>query len=429
MRAAYRGIFRRAGLSVIAVRADSGAMGGSGSEEFMVESEIGDNTLILCESCGYAANVEKAVCKPDFTPLTAGEAKEAASRLPPVRRIDTPEVKSIAELCAFLKTGADRFIKTLVYAVQKPTRLPVPAGGGDAGSRTASAVVLIRGDLDVNEAKLTSLLGASGAGLASDGEVERITGAPVGFAGPVGLTGAPVIADESVSAMTSAVTGALARDTHYENVAFGRDFTPGIVADLRTVKTGDRCSRCGGELHEKKGNELGHIFKLGRKYTEAMKVSCLDADGKALTPLMGCYGIGLDRTIAAVIEEHHDEAGIVWPVSLAPFEALIVPVKYEGAVGVAANRLYGELAGLGVDVLLDDRDERAGVKFNDADLLGIPFRLVIGPKNLAASPPLVELKRRGGEARQVEFAKAAAIVAEEVRAALAAPHGQEAPAR
>jgi prolyl-tRNA synthetase len=417
---AYRKIFRRSGLTVIPVRADSGAMGGSGSEEFMVESGIGDNTLILCKSCGYAANVEKAVCQPDFTPLTADGAKKAAAGLPPVRRIGTPDVKSIAELCAFLKTGAGRFIKTLVYAVERPARLPASAV---SGSRTAAVAVLIRGDLEVNEAKLASLLGASGAELAADGEVERITGAPVGFAGPVGLTGIPVIADTSVSAMTDALTGALARDAHYENVAFGRDFMPDIVADIRTVKAGDRCSHCGGELYEKKGNELGHIFKLGRKYTEAMKVSCLDADGKALTPLMGCYGIGLDRTIAAVIEEHHDEAGIIWPVSLAPFEALIVPVKYEGALRETADRLYGELAGLGVDTLLDDRDERAGVKFNDADLLGIPFRIVIGPKNLAASPPLVELKRRGGETRQVELAKATAIVAEEAGFALAALDG------
>jgi prolyl-tRNA synthetase len=424
MRIAYRRIFRRAGLYVIAVQADSGAMGGGRSEEFMVESGVGDNTLLLCKSCGYAANVEKAACKPDFEALTADDAMEAAARLPPVRRIDTPNVKSIAELCAFLKTGADKFIKTLVYTVEGPTRLPVSAGVGETGQRSAAVAVLIRGDLDVNEAKLASLLGASGAELASDGEVERVTGAPVGFAGPVGLADIPVIADTSVSAMIGAVTGALARDAHYENVAFGRDFTPDLIADLRTVKAGDHCSRCGGELYEKKGNELGHIFKLGRKYTEAMNVSCLGADGKALTPLMGCYGIGLDRTIAAVIEEHHDEAGIVWPVSLAPFEALVVPVKYEGAVREAADRLYDELAGLGVDVLLDNRDERAGVKFNDADLLGIPFRLVIGPKNLAASPPLVELKRRGksGEPRHVELDKAAAIVADEVKAEFAALH-------
>jgi prolyl-tRNA synthetase len=222
--------------------------------------------------------------------------------------------------------------------------------------------------------------------------------------------------------MTDAVTGALERDVHYRGVAFGRDFTPDLIADIRTVAAGDRCPLCGGELYEKKGNELGHIFKLGRKYTDSMKVSFLDVDGKARTPEMGCYGIGLDRTLAAVIEEHHDEAGIVWPVPLAPFEALIVPVKYEGAVGAAADRLYSELTALGVDTLLDDRNERAGVKFNDGDLIGVPFRIVIGEKNLSAAPPLVELKRRGkpGAPGLVELSAAAAVIASGIKAETAA---------
>ena len=261
--------------------------------------------------------------------------------------------------------------------------------------------------------------------LAEDADVRRLTGAPVGFAGPAGLSGLTIVADETVSAMVSAVTGALAKDAHYRNVAFGRDFEPGVIADIRTVTAGDRCPLCGGELYEKNGNELGHIFKLGYKYTKAMKVSFLDVDGKARTPLQGCYGIGLDRTLAAVIEEHHDEAGIIWPVSLAPFEALIVPVKYDGAVKQAAGKLYADLAALGVDTLLDDRDERAGVKFNDGDLTGIPFRIVIGDKNLAAQPPLVELKRRGGgAARLVELDSAAALIAGEISAGLDALNGR-----
>ncbi|MDR2796000.1 MAG: proline--tRNA ligase, partial [Spirochaetaceae bacterium] len=414
---AYRRIFRRSGLSVIPVRADSGAMGGSGSEEFMVESEIGDNTLILCKSCEYAANVEKAACKPDFIPLSVSAAQEAAAALPPLSRIDTPAVKSIAELCAFLKTDAKRFIKTLIYRASN-----IEGGGKDAVSGHKPPdffAVLIRGDLEVNETKLAALLHAGEVGLAEDADVTRLTGAPVGFAGPVGLEGITIVADSTVCAMTSAVTGALAKDAHYENVAFGRDFEPDIIADVRTVTSGDRCPLCGGELYEKKGNELGHIFKLGYKYTKALKVSFLDVDGKTRTPLMGCYGIGLDRTLAAVIEEHHDEAGIIWPVSLAPFETLIVPVKYEGAVRDAADGLYAELAALGVDTLLDDRAERAGVKFNDGDLIGVPFRIVIGDKNLAARPPLVELKRRGGEPRLVELAKAAALIAEEIKTELA----------
>ena len=413
---AYRKIFRRAGLSVIPVRADSGPMGGSGSEEFMVESEIGDNTLILCNGCGYAANVEKAACKPDFTALTAADARKAAAALPPVARIDTPDVKSIADLCAFLKTDARNFIKTLVYHA-----VNIEAGGPLDGGKEARGfvAVLIRGDLEVNETKLAALLRASEVSLAEDADVTRLTGAPVGFAGPVGLDGLTIVADETVSGMMGAVTGALAKDAHYQNVAFARDFVPDIIADIRTVVAGDRCPLCGGELYEKKGNELGHIFKLGVKYTTAMKVSFLDVDGKARTPLQGCYGIGLDRTLAAVIEEHHDEAGIIWPVSIAPFEALVVPIKYEGAMKEAADSLYAALAALGVDTLLDDRIERAGVKFNDGDLTGIPFRIVVGDKNLAARPPLVELKRRGGgEARLIELSGAAEVIAGEISAEL-----------
>ncbi|MDR1363241.1 MAG: proline--tRNA ligase [Spirochaetaceae bacterium] len=420
---AYRRIFRRCGLPVIPVRADSGAMGGSGSEEFMAESAIGDNTLILCKTCEYAANVEKAACKPDFTPTSIAAAKKAAEGLPAISRIDTPDIKSIAELCDFLKTGSKNFIKTLIYQASNPGGELLKSSIKGNIPDTLPVAVLIRGDLEVNEIKLASLLGASGVSLASDGEVVKITGAPVGFAGPAGLSGVLIIADETVCAMTNAITGALAKDAHYQNVAFGRDFEPNIIADIRTVAAGDRCPLCGGELYEKKGNELGHIFKLACKYTKAMKVTYLDVDGKAQTPLMGCYGIGLDRTLAAVIEEHHDNAGIVWPVSLAPFEALIVPVKYEGIVKDAADKLYAELRNLGIDTLLDDRDERAGVKFNDGDLIGIPFRAVIGDKNLKSGPPLIELKRRGdNEARLVELEKAAAIIAEEIRAELSSAY-------
>ncbi|MDR2659704.1 MAG: proline--tRNA ligase [Spirochaetaceae bacterium] len=422
---AYRRIFRRVGLSVIPVRADSGAMGGSGSEEFMVESEIGDNTLILCKRCEYAANVEKAACKPDFVSVSVSAAREAAAGIPPIERIDTPDVKSIAELCAFLKTDAEKFIKTLVYTASNPNvDILKSIGWKNSGNKNAPAtlhfVALIRGDLEVNEAKLASLLGASDISLATDGDVERITGAPVGFAGPAGLKDVLIIADESVSAMTGAVTGALVKDVHLQNVAFGRDFEPHLIADIRTVTAGDRCTLCGEELYEKKGNELGHIFKLGYKYTKTMKVSYLDIDGKAQTPLMGCYGIGLDRTLATVIEEHHDDAGIVWPITLAPFEALIIPVKYDGVVKEAADNLYAELRELGIDTLLDDRNERAGVKFNDGDLIGIPFRAVIGDKNLNNSPPLIELKYRAdGKTRLVELWKAAEIIAAEVRAEIA----------
>ena len=440
---AYRRIFGRCSLTVISVRADSGAMGGSGSEEFMVESEIGDNTLILCKSCDYAANVEKAECKQDFSPLPLVEAaKAAAASTPPIEKIDTPAVKTIEELCVFLKTGAANsvdaassagartFIKTLIYRAAN-VELDLSGAPGCAGLKRHSAerggievypeaffAVLIRGDLDVNEAKLAAFLKAAEVSLAAEADVERLTGAPLGFAGPVGLKNLPVIADYTVTAISDGVTGALAKDLHYRHVAWGRDFEAWKIADFRTVKAGDRCS-CGGELYEKKGNELGHIFKLGYKYSTPMNIRFLDENGKSQTPTMGSYGIGLDRTLASIIEEHHDEDGIIWPITVAPYHVIIVPIKYDGAVKTAADKLAEDLGKNGLEVLLDDRDERPGVKFKDADLIGIPYRVVIGDKNLADVTPKVEVKRRSEkESRLVELGDAAAELAEKVRTEL-----------
>jgi prolyl-tRNA synthetase len=409
---AYRKIFKRCGLSVIPVKADSGAMGGSGSEEFMVESEIGDNTLILCKKCGYAANVEKASCKPDFTAQSSVEAAKAASAdIPPIEKIDTPNVKTIDELCAFLKTSPQSFIKTLIYRALN-VELDLSSAPGCANlerkkpSPDAPAVypqaffaVAIRGDLDVNEVKLASVLKASEVSLAADTDVTRLTNAPVGFAGPVGLKSLPVIIDHTVTGMNDAVTGALAKDLHCKHAAYGRDFEGWMIdgqisVDVRTVKAKDLCSQCGGELYTKMGNELGHIFKLGYKYTRSMNVTYLDENGKTQMPVMGCYGIGVDRTLASVIEEHHDNAGIIWPVPVAPYHVIIIPIKYDGAVKDAADKLAAELTQAGIEVLLDDRNERPGVKFNDADLIGIPWRVVIGDKGLALSPAQVEIKRR-----------------------------------
>jgi prolyl-tRNA synthetase len=276
--------------------------------------------------------------------------------------------------------------------------------------------VVIRGDLDVNEVKLAAALKAGEAALAADADVVRITGAPVGFAGPVGLVGIPVIADETVTAMHDAVTGALAKDLHYQHAAYGRDFTAWMVKDLRTVKAGDRCPLCGGELYEKKGNELGHIFKLGYKYTRSMRVAYLDENGKSHTPTMGSYGIGLDRTLASVIEEHHDDAGIIWPMTVAPYQVIIIPIKYEGTMKAAADILAADLEKAGIEVLVDDRNERPGVKFNDADLLGIPLRVIIGDKNLGLEEPMVEIKaRREKENRLVPLKFAAEELAVVVR--------------
>ncbi len=426
---AYRRIFKRCGLTVIPVRADTGAMGGTGSEEFMVESEIGDNTLILCKTCDYAANVEKAACKDDFERRSIDEAKAAAENIPSIKKIDTPSVKTIDELCRFLKTGAKQFIKTLIYRAENVELDLTGAPGASTLERKSPApdapkmypeaffAVLIRGDLDVNEVKLAAAVKASEVSLASDEDVIRLTGAPVGFAGPVGLTSLPIIADYSVTSINDGVTGALEKDTHYEHAAFGRDFEPFMLTDVRTVKAGDTCIHCGAALYEKKGNELGHIFKLGYKYTASMNFTYLDEEGKSHKPAMGCYGIGVDRTLASIIEEHHDDDGIVWPMTTAPFHVVVIAIKYDGAVKAAADKLVSELETLGVEVLLDDRDERPGVKFKDADLIGIPLRVVVGEKNL----PKVEVKRRiEKENRLVEISAAADELSRIVKEELAA---------
>ena len=409
---AYRRIFKRCGLSVIPVKADSGAMGGSGSEEFMVESEIGDNTLLLCKTCDFAANVEKAECKPDFTaPASLEAAKELAASVPPIEKIDTPNIKTIEELCAFLKSGdAKTFIKTLIYKA-----INIEGSPDDK-----FFAVCIRGDLDINETKLCATLKAAEVSLASEADVERLTGAPLGFAGPAGLKGLEIIADFSVLAINDGISGALAKDLHYKHIAYGRDFEATLAADLRTVKAGDLCPLCAEELYEKKGNELGHIFKLGFKYSKSMNLNYLDENGKSHIPTMGCYGIGLDRTLASVIEEHHDEDGIIWPITVAPYHVIIVPIKYEGAVKEAADRLKAELEVYGIEVLLDDREERPGVKFKDADLIGIPYRVVIGEKTLAGDTPKAELKRRTEkESRLVELDKLTAELAGKIRSELA----------
>jgi len=402
---AYRRIFKRMGLTTISVKADTGAMGGSGSEEFMVESEVGDDTLILCPNCKYAANVEKAACKDDVAVDSNGKPQVATDKA--VEEIPTPDVKTIEELSEFLKTTAQSFIKTLIYKVEN--------AGVDLGKNNDFVAVCIRGDLDVNEAKLCALLKASDVELASEADVVRITDAPVGFAGPIKLTKAPVIADNSVMTMHDCVTGGLKKDVHFIHVEPNRDFTPMMTADVRVVKPGDICPECGGTFYSKKGNELGHIFKLGDKYTKSMNVTYLDENGKSVTPIMGCYGIGVDRTLASIIEAHHDENGIIWTMSTAPYQVAIVPVMYKEKMKEVADSLYEELKALGVDVLLDDRDERPGVKFKDADLIGYPIRIVVGDKNL----PNVEVKLRSADKADLipatDAAKAVAkIVADEL---------------
>lgn len=408
MNKAYRHVFKRCGLSVIPVSADSGAMGGNGSEEFMVESPVGDDTLILCPKCGYAANTEKAFCMPDVACDENGKPFEKTDKA--VEPVSCPGVKSIDDMIKFFKTTSKQFIKVLIYKVSNCELDLSKAPGCENLKRVVDQGnphypesffgVCIRGDLDVNEAKLAALLKASDVELACDTDVLRLSGAPHGFVGPVGLTSVPLVVDNSVVTkkddgsfdvrVHDTVTGGLKEDVDYLHVEPLRDFTPWLTGDIRTVVAGDACCNCGSEYYSKKGNELGHIFKLGYKYTKIMNMTYLDENGKTQTPIMGCYGIGVDRTLASVIEEHNDENGIIWPMSLAPYQVAIVPVKYDGEMKTVADSIYEELLNSGIEVLLDDRNERPGVKFKDMDLVGIPLRIVVGEKNL----PNVELKLR-----------------------------------
>ncbi len=433
---AYRRIFKRMGINVIPVRADTGAMGGDGSEEFMVESSVGDNTLVLCPSCGYAANVEKASCKADVALDAAGKVQVATDK--PIEKVPCPGVETIAKMEAFFKMSASQFIKVLIYKAYNSSLDLTNAPGGAAFKREKDEggneyypesffAVAIRGNLDVNETKLAAALKASGAELAEEEDVIKYSGAPHGFVGPVGLTKVPLVADESVMVkkddgsydvrVHDTVTGGGEKDIDNMHVEPLRDFTPFMTADVRTVKEGDACVVCGKALYTKKGNELGHIFKLGTKYTKSMNVSYLDVNGKACTPLMGCYGIGVDRTLASIIEEHHDDKGIVWTMSTAPYQVAIVPIKYEGRMKEVSDDIYDALTKAGIEVLLDDRSERPGVKFADMDLIGIPVRIVVGEKNL----PNVEIKERSAsEASLVPATDAAKHAEKIVRDALAA---------
>jgi len=364
---AYRRIFDRLGLDYTVVDADSGAMGGSGSQEFMVKSPIGEDAICFCDACGYAANEEKASCK-------EGEADTSAEL--PIEKIHTPDVKTIEELIAFMNTTADKFVKTILYNID--------------GKIVA---VMVRGDRDINETKLGNIYDATEMDLASFEDVERITGAKVGFAGPVGLKEKiEVVMDTEVAGMKNFIVGACETDYHFKNVNIGRDFTPDIVKDVKNVKSGDLCPKCGQPLGMARGVEVGHIFKLGTKYSDSLGCIYLDKEGKEQSMVMGCYGIGVSRTIAAIIEQYNDEDGIKWPAIAAPYKVIVIPTntKDETVMGVA-EKLYNAYIDAGFETLIDDRNERPGVKFKDADLLGIPLRVTVGRR---AGEGIVELKFR-----------------------------------
>ncbi|MCL5037330.1 MAG: proline--tRNA ligase [Chloroflexi bacterium] len=369
---AYSNVFLRAGLDFKVVEADSGTMGGDECHEFMLPSESGEDTMFLCGKCGYSANSEMArfhYQKPDDLPPHGD----------PIVEIDTPGVSTIDDLVKFLKRKPSDFIKCLIYRVD--------------GELVAA---LVRGDRDLNETKLRKALGAKEVELATPREIEKATGGPLGFSGPVGLKGIKIIADYEIQELRNAAVGANKADTHIINVSFGRDFEVDELAELRQAVEGDCCPRCHEKMTAERGIELGHIFKLGTKYSDSMKATYLDEKGEDHPIIMGCYGIGVTRIISAAIEKGHDKDGIIWPMSLAPYHVVVMPVvssNEDQASG--AEKLYRDLLERGIETVLDDRDLRPGVKFKDADLLGFPIRAMVGERAIEQGG--VEIKIRGGE--------------------------------
>jgi prolyl-tRNA synthetase len=388
----YTRIFTRCGLAFRAVEADTGNIGGSSSHEFQVLTETGEDALVACDTCDYAANVEQAVAR-----------QVAGTPVPtqPVKKVATPGKHTIAEVSGFFGVPPEKLVKTLIYLAD--------------GKAIA---VMVRGDREVNEIKLAKALGADTLALAGDAAVKEVTGAGVGFAGPVGLkTPVPVYVDFEVAVLSDFVVGANEDDAHLTGVNVDRDFKPAAVADYRTATAGDACARCEtGHFKAYRGIEVGQVFALGTKYSKPMGVTFLDVDGLEKPAVMGTYGIGVTRIVASAIEQSHDKDGIIWPVPLAPFEATVLELQQDDAKVVAtAQKLYEDLAAAGIDVLYDDREERPGVKFKDADLIGIPFRLAVGKKGMAEG--IVELKRRNGsEVRKLKIDEAVTIVAAEIEA-------------
>jgi len=392
---AYRRIFERCGLKFRAVEADTGTIGGNYSHEFMVLADSGEDAIVSCSACEYAANMEKAQTRPP----AAGDHADPR----PLERVTTPGQKSVDEIASFLGVPTTQVVKTLVLLADNE---PV--------------VALLRGDYDLNEIKLKNHLGCAELEMAGDDVVFKVTGAPTGYAGPVGLAiKVKVVADLSLEGMHNFVVGANAADTHLKNVNLTRDFGVAGFVDIRNVVVGDPCPRCdSGKLEIWRGIEVGHVFKLGTKYSQALNASFLNADGKEQIIFMGCYGIGIGRTVAACIEQNHDENGIIFPIPIAPFQVIVSALSAkEDEVKAAAEQIYQELLQAGIEVLLDDRDERPGFKFKDADLIGIPLRIVVGAKNLVDGK--VELKeRRSGEVEILTIADAIEKVQATVKAAL-----------
>ena len=383
---AYERICKRCGFKYRVVEAASGAIGGKFSHEFMVLADTGEEEIAWC-NCGYGANSEKAECL-DMVYEKSNEIKQD------MQVIDTPNVGTIEDVSKFLNSSVQKFIKTIIYIADKK---PI--------------AVLVRGDFEINEIKLQSLIGCEELELASQEIVEEVTGAKVGFAGPINLRKqVKIYADYSVIKVVNGIVGANKTDAHIKNVNYNKDYNADVVADLRKVVHGDICPRCKKEkLQFSRGIEIGHVFKLGTKYSKSMKATFLDASGKENFMVMGCYGIGVTRILAATIEQSYDENGIIWPVAIAPFKVSIIPVDFKDEkTKKVTEKIYKQLKDLRIDVLLDDRDERVGVKFKDADLIGIPFRITISKKTLVDD--VVEFKERKDDRSLVKLIKIENIV-------------------
>ena len=364
---AYSQIFSRCGLEFRPVEADPGAIGGSGTHEFMVIADSGEAAIAYCDGCDFAANVEKA----ELLPLTSVAEAEK-----PLETVATPGKKTINDVAGYLSLSADRLIKSLAFITEK-----------------GPVLALIRGDHEVNEIKLANLLNVLQLEMAGEKEIQSLFHSEPGYIGPVGLTNITIVADASVMNMHNAVCGANEADRHFTNVLPRRDIKPTHVADIRLIREGDPCPRCSSPVKTARGIEVGQVFKLHTKYSQALDATYLDENGQEQLMVMGCYGVGVSRTMAAAIEQHHDADGIVWPASIAPYQVVIVPINTKDEPQMTmAEQIYRELSAVGVEVVLDDREERSGVKFKDADLIGYPLRITVGPKALKEN--CVELKVR-----------------------------------
>ncbi|MCM8765569.1 MAG: proline--tRNA ligase [Candidatus Omnitrophica bacterium] len=395
MYTAYQRIFERCGLNFIAVEADPGMMGGNVSHEFMAPTENGEDKIVVCEDCQYAASLEVAECA-----LPTGNKSQTIDTkvLHPMQEVETPGVSTVEKVSQFLKVSPQELVKTIILLAN--------------GKEIA---VLLRGDYELNLVKLARYLKTENLILADEKTIMQVTGGPLGFSGPVGIKGIRLLADYSLKGMFNFVTGANKRDKHLVNVNLGRDFSVEEFGDFRYFTAQDKCPRCGGRASLKTALEIGHIFKLGTKYSSALKANFSDSDGKEKPLIMGCYGIGINRIMAAFIEQNHDKEGIVWNKSLSPFEILILPTHpHDSLIKEIAEELYNRLREKEIDCLLDDREVSPGVKFKDADLLGIPLRLVVGQNFLKKG--LLELRlRRSGETSSFTPAEAIEKILDKIK--------------